>query len=61
MITETKNHYTGNWVNSKMEGYGIYYNDKTGNSYQGEMLANKQHGFGKTINKNGDIYEGEYS
>ena len=33
---------------------------KDGGVYQGEMVAGKPHGKGKTTYKNGDFYEGDY-
>ena len=33
---------------------------KDGGTYQGEMVAGKPHGKGKTVYKNGDTYEGHY-
>ena len=33
---------------------------KDGGQYKGEMMSGKPEGKGKTLYKNGDVYEGEY-
>ena len=37
-----------------------YYKFKDGSEYTGELKGKRPNGKGKTIFKNGDIYEGEY-
>ena len=36
------------------------FSGRTGSVYTGEMKGRKPNGKGKTVFKNGDVYEGEY-
>lgn len=37
-----------------------YYKFKDGSEYTGELKGKKPHGKGRTVFRNGDVYEGEY-
>lgn len=37
-----------------------YYKFKDGSEYTGELKGRRPNGKGKTVFKNGDVYEGEY-
>ena len=56
--------YSGEFVNSKAEGYGIYISQDNeeceGYEYVGEWKADKKHGEGIEIVDNGGIYEGTF-
>jgi len=51
--------YTGDWVDNRMHGLGIYYYDN-GDKYEGEWNDSQRHGKGKLNYANGDVYEGEW-
>jgi hypothetical protein len=51
--------YEGDWVNDKMEGYGIYHYSN-GDIYDGEWKDNQHNGFGKYFFTDGSHYEGEW-
>ena len=56
--------YKGEWLNSKMHGYGEYegYPDGShaGLKHKGYYKKDKKHGDGKFIFPNGAVFEGEY-
>ncbi len=56
--------YKGEWLNSKMHGYGEYegYPDGShaGLTHKGYYKKDKKHGDGKFIFPNGAVFEGEY-
>jgi hypothetical protein len=52
-------HYTGQWVDDKMQGEGEYqFTD--GQSYKGQFLDDECHGFGVWKWGNGKTYEGNW-
>ena len=56
--------YKGEWLNSKMHGYGEYegYPDGShaGLTHKGYYKKDKKHGDGKFTHPNGAVFEGEY-
>jgi len=52
--------YEGDWVDDKMEGFGIY-TYANGDIYEGEFKDNKHHGYGKYFFSDGSYYIGEWS
>lgn len=51
--------YEGDWVEDKMQGFGIYYY-ANGDIYEGEFYDNKHHGFGRYFFADGTKYVGEW-
>ena len=53
--------YEGEWKNGMKHGKGIYFFPKSSHivSYEGYFYADKFHGKGKAIFKDGDVFEGE--
>ena len=66
MAVEGASHsiYIGDFVNGKMNGYGIQVFDQEGEPniphYEGEFKDNKHHGKGEYHFGNGDYYKGEF-
>ena len=57
-------HYSGQWNNDKITGYGritFTKRDNKGLYYEGELKNSKYHGHGRFVFRNGDIFEGMYS
>lgn len=49
--------YEGEWIGQNKDGRGVY-KWANGSRYDGFWKNNKNHGFGRLVSVNGDIYEG---
>ena len=59
LYTSIGDHYIGQFVNGKKEGYGnIIYNN--GTKYEGYFKNDKHEGFGKLIQPDGEMFVGEW-
>lgn len=65
MIRQDGSHYEGYWKAGKFSEYGIFSyseNDEDGRqSYSGDWLMNRKHGFGELVWSNGQRYDGEWA
>ena len=52
-------YYDGEWLNDKMDGYGIYHYSN-GDVYEGMWVEGRQHGRGRYVFANGNCYEGDW-
>lgn len=52
--------YEGDWIDDKMEGFGIY-TYANGDIYEGEFKNNMHHGYGKYFFCDGSYYTGEWN
>jgi len=52
--------YRGGYVNSKRNGYGLFFGQSGEKLYEGEWLNDKPHGTGILYYKNGSFFEGKF-
>ena len=56
-VRASKWHYTGEWANNRMEGYGVL-RQEDGDLYEGQFRNGLKHGTGVEAYKTGETYVG---
>ena len=59
-INTNGNYYIGEWVDSKIQGYGLHFNSTAGTTIEGQWENNKVNGFARATYKTGIIFEGDF-